>query len=338
LALVVLSAAPVRADGPAAFPPQGIPAPGPETSAPYAPQAILPGGIVIPLYAPGSSFLRADSVRVPEVYNMSHDVPGRIESIVRIHNPSVEVHLVPKGANTGTAVILAAGGAHLTLNVGGESADEVAWFLNQGVNTVILRNRLKSDGYNPKVDGVNDALQAIRTVRAHAAEWRIDPERIGILAFSAGGELAASSAVFYPDFTGETPRGAPAGISARPDFVGLVYPGPSPFSTESIPKIPVDAPPTFLVCAGSGDVQHAVWSDDYFRAMLKAGIPNLEMHIYGNGNHGGGITDRGGIPFGTWPARLTDWMRDLGFLEKYGLPTKAALDVASHVKGAGARS
>ena len=91
-------------------------------------------------------------------------------------------------------------------------------------------------------------------------------------------------------------------------------------------------PPSFIASAGSGDKVHALWASDYFAAMLKAGVPNLEMHIYGRGGQGGGLTPRGGIPFGTWPERFADWVRDLGFLAEPGKPTKAAADVAAFAK------
>src|SRR4029079_7071996 len=105
--------------------PIGVPKPGPVTDAPYAPQPILQGGIVVPLYPPGSPFLNASRVREAEVYNVSQTVPGRINSIVNIHNPSIEFHPVDRGINTGSVVILVPGGGHNTLNVGGEGADFV---------------------------------------------------------------------------------------------------------------------------------------------------------------------------------------------------------------------
>ena len=175
--------------------PQAVPRPAADTGQPYAPQAILPGGIVVPLFAPNSPYLKADKIHVPEVYNMSRTVHGRIGSIVSIHNPSIEVHMVEKAINTGTAIIVIAGGGHRTLNVGGESADFVPFFYNYGINTIILRNRLRADGYVAEVDAVHDAQQAIRVVRAYAKEWGIDPKRIGVMGFSAGAELAAPAAV-----------------------------------------------------------------------------------------------------------------------------------------------
>jgi endo-1,4-beta-xylanase len=318
-----------------------VPTPAAATDAPYVPQAILPGGVVVPLYPPDSPMLKADKIKTPEVYNMSGAVPGRISSIVSIHNPSIEFHPVEGGINTGAVVILAAGGGHRTLNVGGESADFVPFFYNYGINTAILRNRLRADGYVAEVDAVNDALQAIRVVRSYAKEWKIDPNKIGIMGFSAGAELSAPAAVLFDDFDKKYTKDPFAGVSSRPDFVGIIYPGPSPFArNRTAPPIPRNTPPAFLATAGSGDRGHAVWAMDYFSAMLAAGIPNIEMHIYGNGRHpgdplpdgsrmSGGLTDRTGIPFGTWQYRFIDWFRDLGFLQKPGIETKAAKDVAT---------
>ena len=316
----------------------GVPKPGPTNDAPYAPQPILQGGVVVALYPPDSPFLNKDRVREAEQYTLSKAVPGRISSIVNIHNPSVEVHTVEGGINTGATVILAAGGGHNTLNVGSESADFVAFFYNYGVNTAILRNRLRRDGYNVQTNAVNDALQAVRLVRAHAKEWNIDPNKIGIMGFSAGAELAAPAALVFEEYDKANSNDPLAGITSRPDFVGLVYPGPTPFARGGNPPIPRNSPPAFILCAGSGDRVHALWANEYCAAMLQAGIPNVEMHIYGNGRHpgdplsdgsrmSGGLTDRNGIPFGKWQDRFIDWFRDLGFLQKPGAETRAARDL-----------
>lgn len=326
--------------------PMGVPKPGPTNDAPYAPQPILPGGIVMTLFPPDSHYLNTNRIREAEVYNMDRAVPGRISNIVNIHNPSIEVHLVESNLNTGAAIILAAGGANNALYVGGESADLVPFFFNYGVNTVILRNRLKSSGYNPKTDEVYDAQQAIRLVRAHAAEWHIDPNKIGIMGFSAGAELAAPAAIAFDEFdkNNSDPGDPLAGISSRPDFVGIIYPGPSPFARGATPPIPRNTPPSFITCAGWGDQVHAVWANEYFTAMLNAGVPNVEMHIYARGHHPGasvgpdeppstgGLSDRGFIEYGTWPNRFIDWFRDLGFFQKPGVETQAAKDVETFMK------
>ncbi|HEV3196670.1 MAG TPA: alpha/beta hydrolase [Bryobacteraceae bacterium] len=335
----------LRAPLPALPSPLGVPKPGPATDAPYAPLPILEGGVVVPLYPPGSPYLKMERIKEPEQYNMSQAVPGRISSIVNIHNPSIEVHPVERGLNTGAAVILIAGGGHNSLNVGGEGADFVPFFYNYGVNTVILRSRLRRDGYNPQTDEVYDALQSVRLVRAYAKEWNLDPNKIGMMGFSAGAELDSAAAVLFDDFDKKNsdPSDPLAGITSRPDFVGIIYPGPTPFArNRTAPPIPRNVPPAFIACAGSDDQGHTVWAIDYFSAMLAIRVPNIEMHLYGNGRHpgdalpdgsrmSGGLTDRNDIPYGTWQYRFIDWFRDLGFLQKPGVETKAAKDIATYL-------
>jgi alpha/beta hydrolase fold len=320
-----------------------IPQPGPTNTLPYSPQPILQGGIILPLYPPGSPQLNQARVHEAEYYNLSKTASGRISWITNIHNPSIEVHLVEGGVNTGATIVLAAGGGHRTLNVGAESADFVPYFFNYGVNTVILRNRLRADGYNVQSNAVPDALQAIRLVRAHASNWNLDPNKIGIMGFSAGAELAAPAALFFDDGDPSQAPGASNNISARPDFAVLVYPGPTPFARGGSPSLPRNVPPAFIVCGGSGDRVHAVWATEYFNAMLKEGVPNIEMHIYGHGRHPGetlpdgsrmaaGLADRNGIPFGKWQDRFIEWFRDCGFLQKPGIETRAARESADFAK------
>jgi acetyl esterase/lipase len=293
---------------------------------------------------PDSPLLDKARIKEAEVYNMANGVPGRVASIVNIHNPSIEFHRVPAPLNTGAAVIVVAGGGHNTLNVGSEGADFVPFFYNYGINTVILRYRLRRDGYNPQVDAVNDMMQAIKVVRAHAQDWGIDPGKIGAIGFSAGAELTAPAALKYSEFdkTHDVAGNPLAKVSSRPDYVGLIYPGPSPFRGGASVPIPDDAPAAFIASGGVGDAVHATWADEFFAAFLRARIPNLEMHIYGNGRHpgdalpeggtmSGGLTDRNGIPLGTWQFRLIDWFRDLGFMQKPGVETRAARDVAARV-------
>jgi endo-1,4-beta-xylanase len=296
----------------------------------------LPGGKVLALYPPDSLRLQRDRIHEPERYNTSlRGKSDKTVNVINIHNPTIEVHLAgDEPPNTGAAVIVAPGGGHRILWVGPEGADFVPLFKKHGVSTIVLRNRLRSDGYEPTTDAVNDAFQAIRVVRAHATEWKLDPAKIGIMGFSAGAELAAPAALFFENFerANSDPTDPLAKVSARPDFVGVIYPGPTPFTREPMTKIPRNVPPSFIASAGSGDRVHALWATDYFTAMLKAGIPNLEMHIYGNGGHGGGLTARGGIPLGTWTDRYMEWFKDLGFLNRPGEPTKAAADVEAFAK------
>ncbi len=331
LSLMLLLALPALAQTPV---PQMLPHAGPVTRGAYQPQAILPGGIVMTLWPQGSPFLNAKRVSEAEVYTMDKAVPGRVANIVNVHNPSIEVHLASASNNTGTAIIVAPGGGHNMLVIGSEGGDQVPYFFNYGISTVILRNRLRKDGYNAKTDEVYDALQAIRLVRAHAAEWNIDPHKIGIIGFSAGAELTMATALQYDDFNAANAKpGDPlAGVTSRPDFVGAIYPGPSLFTKGGAPAIPKDAPPSFIAGAGWQDKVHAVWADEYFAAMLNAGIPNVEIHIYARGKHGGGMGYRDFTGEGTWQDRFIGWLRDLGFFQKAGVPTLAAQDVADFVK------
>jgi acetyl esterase/lipase len=321
--------------------PQRVPAPGPKTSAPYAPHAVLPGGVVIPLYPTGSPYLKADKVGEAEVYQLWG--PALVGAVTSIHNPSLEFHAGNSQLNTGAVVILAGGGGHRTLNVG-EASPLVQFLAHQGVSSVILRNRLRSDGYEPKTDGVNDALQAIKLVRAYAKEWKLDPAKVGIMGFSAGAELAMNAALRWEDFdrVNDTPGNPLAKVSSRPDFVGSIYPGPSLFfRAEEKPVIPRAMPPVFIACAGQGDWIHAVWAIEFYEALLMDGVPNIEMLLYARGRHPGdktapgeppatgSISNMGGIPYGTWSARFLDWFRDLGFLGQPGVETLAARDVAA---------
>ncbi|HYP16255.1 MAG TPA: alpha/beta hydrolase fold domain-containing protein, partial [Opitutus sp.] len=272
------------AAAPAALPPLpaplGVPTPGPKTDGPYAPQPILPGGVVVPLYPPGSPELDPEKVREPEVYQMWG--PTLLGAVVSIHNPSIEFHAGHSQLNTGAAIILAAGGGHRSLNVGSEAAPFVPFFANHGINTIILRNRLRSDGYDPRVHGVNDALQAVKLVRAYAKEWNLDPEKIGLVGFSAGAELAAAASLFWEEFDRkhDVPGNPFAKVSSRPDFQGIIYPGPSPFARGGNPPIPRATPPAFIATPGWGDRMHAIWATEYFNALLYDGVPNVEMHIY----------------------------------------------------------
>jgi endo-1,4-beta-xylanase len=158
----------------------------------------------------------------------------------------------------------------------------------------------------------------MRTVRSRAAEWKIDPNKIGHIGFSAGGEQTARLALTFdegnPDATDPIEK-----VSSRPDWIVLVYPGWTP-GTMNLEKIPKDPPPTFLVCPGTGDVFHAKQTVEFYNAFFEAGRTlkpkplNIEMHIYGEGKHGGAISARQGIPYGKWHLRLAEWATDLKLL------------------------
>ncbi|MEO5959528.1 MAG: alpha/beta hydrolase, partial [Opitutaceae bacterium] len=238
------------------------------------------------------------------------NVPERVEKTYGVTNPSIELHRVAPDINTGAAIILAPGGGNSELNVATEGTDMVPFFYNLGINTVILRYSLRGAGGNPNAD----AIQAVRTVRAHAAEWGIDPKKIGFAGFSAGGERVAH---LIQNFDAGDPSASDpvAKASSRPDFILDVYP------SGNVNAVPRNSPPTFITTAGQDDAGHARPSLALATALLAAGTPHVEIHMYGRGGHANGMKDRNGIPFGTWQDRFVDWFRDLGFLGKPGVPT-----------------
>ena len=227
---------------------------------PFQPQLIAPGGLILPLYPPTSPLLKREKISEAEKYNTQTGGKGPITNVINIHNPSIEVHLATDRTLNGAAVIVAPGGGHKILWVGPEGADYAPYFDKLGVSTIVLRYRLRVDGYEPTTDAVNDAFQAIRIVRAHAAEWNLDPNKIGIMGFSAGAELSAPTALFFEDFANKNNDDADplSKVSPRPDFVGVIYPGPTPFTKAPDTPIPANVPPSFIACAGTGDRVHAI--------------------------------------------------------------------------------
>lgn len=303
---------------------------------PFPPKMIAPGGTIIPLWKPDSPKLKHERIHEAEKYNTKGNPKGPILNVINIHNPSIEVHLAKDRSLNGAAMIVAPGGGHKILWVGPEGADYIETNDKLGISTIILRYRLRIDGYEPTTDAVGDAFQAIRIVRAHAQEWHLDPNKIGIVGFSAGAELSSPTALFFNEFAKKNndPNDPLSKISPRPDYVGVVYPGPTPFTKAPDTAIPANVPPSFIACAGSGDRVHAMWATDYFTAMLKASVPDLEMHIYARGGHGVRRNGPDHLPYGTWFDRYVEWFNDLGFLGKPGVETRAAKDVAAYAKKA----
>src|SRR5262245_33258697 len=200
-------------------------APVPQTPAPLA-----SGKKVVTLWPPGSPTLK--NVDQKEVFTMTVGQPQRVQKVVNIHNPSIELYLAPAAKANGTGIILAAGGGNTELNVGTEGTDVAAWLNDLGISAFILRYRLQP--YSSAVDALADTERAVRVIRANAAEWGVDRTKLGIMGFSAGGEQAARLAL---NFDAGDPAAADPGEreSSRPDFVVLVYAGWGRLDMSQVP-------------------------------------------------------------------------------------------------------
>ncbi len=239
--------------------------------------------------------------------------PGeRIASIVNVHNPSIHVYLAPPSKASGAAIIVAPGGGHRNLVWGSEGTDLIEWLNGIGAHVILLKYRLEqTPNFKYTVEGqaLQDTQRAIRIVRQRAREWGVNPSRVGLLGFSAGGALAALADIRFDrgklNATDLIER-----QSCRPDFVGLVYPGWKPMDITARP----DSAPAFLTSAGLDDAFHAKQTVEFHNSLFNAGVQS-DLHIYAHGGHGRNIRPRDGIPFGTWPKRFEEWLADLGMLK-----------------------
>ncbi len=249
--------------------------------------------------APGS-----EGETTPEVSQPS-DNPRLPKRFTVVHYPSIFVFLPPAEKANGTAVVVAPGGGHSQLVIDKEGWEIAGWLNQNGIAAFVLKYRLaRAPGshYTVQQHALADAARAMRLVRSRAAEWRVNPARIGFMGFSAGGEVAA---LIETRFDAGVPAAADPidRVSSRPDFAVVVYPGYRP-GTITVPK---DAPPTFLVCADN-DRSHVVTTVNLYLDLEKQGVP-AEMHIYASGGHGFGMRPSA-LPVATWPDRLKQWMQD----------------------------
>jgi endo-1,4-beta-xylanase len=258
--------------------------------------------------APGSEGKTAKEV--VEAPNKDH---GYLK-VTEVHHPSLTVYLPSPEKATGAAMIIAPGGGHRFLNFDQEGT-YVAEYLNGiGVAAFVLKYRLaREPGSTYKIEehALADAQRAIRLVRTRSAEWRVNPARVGIMGFSAGGEVAALASTRFD--TGKSEAADPIDrAGSRPDFVALIYPG---IRAENY-TIPKDMPPAFLLCADNDAGPSAALAGLY--PMLKAAKVQTELHVYATGGHGFGVNPntRSQAPVATtWQLRLGDWLKTIGMLK-----------------------
>lgn len=224
-----------------------------------------------------------------------------------IHNPSVTVFLPPKEKATGAAVVICPGGGHRELVFNAEGVEAAQYLNSIGVAAFALKYRLGREAGSPysiEKHAREDGQRAMRLVRSRAREWGIDPERIGMMGFSAGGEVVSMVAL-GPCAGDANASDAIDRVSCRPNFIVMIYPGPL-----GIPEvIPADAPPAFLLVAGddrccSNPVMKLLQS--YRNAKIPA-----EAHIYARGGHAFNMGNRSQMAsLKGWPQRMADWMGD----------------------------
>jgi acetyl esterase/lipase len=266
----------------------------------------------IPLWsngAPGSEGKTAKEVDEPP--NKDH---GYFK-VTGVHNPSITVFLPARETATGAAMVIAPGGGHQFLNFDQEGT-YVAEYLNSiGVAGFVLKYRLaREPGSTYKVEehALADARRAIRLIRSRAEEWHVNPARVGIMGFSAGGEVTALASTRF-DAGKSDAADAIDRLSSRPDFDALIYPG---IRAENY-TIPKDMPVTFMLCADNDKGPSAALAGLY--PMLKAAGIKTEVHVYASGGHGFGINPNTKSPSPaatTWQLRLGDWLKDIGMLKR----------------------
>ena len=237
-----------------------------------------------------------------------------------VSQPTMTVY-APSGQNTGAAVIVFPGGGYQILAIDLEGTEVCDWLTTRGITCVLLkyrvpgnRRRPHSGPYPDSPDALEDAQRTLGLVRQHAAEWHIDPHKIGVLGFSAGGHLVAAMSTHYPRRVYK-PVDAADSVSCRPDFAVALYPGhlsnqPHPDVLNPDIKVTRETPPQFIVQAEDDPVDPVRNSLVYFTALQQAGAP-VEMHIFAHGGHAFGLrhTDQ---PITDWPLLVEKWLVTIG--------------------------
>jgi acetyl esterase/lipase len=254
--------------------------------------------------APGSEGKTSDeTVRITK--NNEHIVSS-------IHRPSLTPYLPAKEKSSGAAVIIAPGGGHRELWMDHEGYNVAKWLSEHGIAAFILKYRLAGEpGSTYTIEGTElvDIQRAIRLVRSRAAEWGLDPTRVGIMGFSAGGELAAIASTRY-DLGNANATDPIEGESSRPAFQALLYP--------AIPhdmNLSKQTPPAFLVCGEDDRPDIAQGLPQLFSALKQAGV-SAELHVFAHTGHGFGMRATNQPPVSDWPQLFVDWLGVEGMLTR----------------------
>jgi len=257
----------------------------------------------------------------PKLDHKQVEVTEPTRLITAVTNPTLTIYRPPKDKETGTAMLICPGGGYWDLYWQLEGEEVAAWLNSIGVTGIILKYRVPRRPDEPKGEParrpLQDAQRAVSLVRSRAKEWGIDPQRIGIVGFSAGGHLAIATATSFEKRT-YGPIDDVDKISCRPDFAIPVYSGylKAKDKDELAPdlRIPTNTPPVFLVHGGDDIISPPEHSVLMYLALKRAGVPT-ELHVYANTTHDFGVrtNDR---PHSKWTARCTEWLRDGRLIER----------------------
>ena len=238
-----------------------------------------------------------------------------------ITQPTLTVYS-PKGTNTGVAMVVFPGGGYRVVAIDLEGTEVCDWLNSKGMTGVLLKYRAPTPRvgkYYESVQALEDGQRTLSLVRFHAAEWHIDPHKIGVIGFSAGGHMVTATSTHF-DKRSYRPVDAADKESCRPDFAIALYPGHlwyDVYKTFDLnPNVPVttNTPPTFLVQAENDPVDNVNNSLVYYLALKNARVP-VEMHLYAEGGHAYGLRPTN-LPITQWPQLAETWLRTIGVIPK----------------------
>lgn len=245
--------------------------------------------------------------------------------VTNVTEPTLAIYRPAKESNSGVAVIVCPGGGYKALMMSYEGEEVAQWLTTQGITGIVLKYRVPAPpGIAHHLPALQDAQRSISLVRSKASEWGINPDKIGILGFSAGGHLTVAACTNF-DKRAYDAIDAVDQVSCRPDFGVSIYPGgifKKGTAGELAPEIRVSkqTPPIFI--AQASDDPFSDNSVYLYLALKQAGVP-VELHMYTKGGHGFGIKQTG-KPSATWTDRCADWMRSEGILNSAEAPHPAS--------------